>query len=269
MAIATLDDYKRALTSGRFIVPFSIASVTTSAGVPFDLWMVSPPVPPLAPTTAAVPTKDTAGALPIENAGGGLQNSIVGFRLTSFNPGALLVADRLSHTGGLSATVTTPQTTNLPTAALTRYTDGVGVMMALTIYTLIGTTATTVSATYTNQAGVGSRVTPLVPFGGTRNREANRMIFLPLQSGDTGVRSVESVTVTATTGTAGNFGVTLFRLLQGISIESLSGVGAGGFVSGWTVGGIPRVEPDACLFLVSVNGYSNPAAAGALIMEEH
>lgn len=190
--------------------------------------------------------------------------------MSALNPGQYMLIDRLSHQGGLVGNVATTQTTNLPTAALTRYTGGDGVMLGITIYTQIGTTATTVSATYTNQAGTGSRVTPLVVFGGTAFREAGRLILLPLAAGDTGVRSVESVTVTATTGTAGAFGVTLFRPIFVLGIPDGSGVmSAGGFLSGFSFGGIPEVETDACLSLLYCGQSTNAQGAGAVLFVEH
>jgi hypothetical protein len=39
----------------------------------------------------------------------------------------------------------------------------------------------------------------------------NKFQIMPLQAGDRGVKSVESLTLSASTGTAGNFGLTLFR----------------------------------------------------------
>jgi hypothetical protein len=116
----------------------------------------------------------------------------------------------------LSGTVTTAQTTNLPTAALTRYTSGVGVMASLEITTAVGTTATTATVSYTNSAGVAGRTSPAVTFGGTNDRQASQVQLVPLQAGDVGVRSVESVTLAASTGTAGAFGVTLFRPLAAL-----------------------------------------------------
>ena len=125
----------------------------------------------------------------------------------------IILADRVSHQGGLSGIVTTAQTTNLPTGALTRFTSGVGVCIALEIYTAIGATATTVTVSYTNQAGTAGRTSQASVFGGSLSNAVARFVILPLQDGDTGVRSVESVTVLATTGTAGAFGVTLFKPL--------------------------------------------------------
>lgn len=269
MAIADLDAYKTELLAQRDINGVNVITLTTVAGRWYDLWTVTPPVG-TAPTTAAVPTRTTLGALGQENPAGGSSKSIIGVRFSALNPGQYMVIDRLSHQGGLSGTVTTAQTTNLPTSALTRYTSGEGVMLGLTIYTQIGTTATTVTATYTNQAGTGSRVTPLVVFGGTAFREAGRTILLPLQAGDTGVRSVESVTVTASTTTAGAFGVVLFKPLYVICVPDGSGVlPAGGFLSGSTCGGIPAVVDDSCLSFLYCGQGTNAQGAGALLFAEH
>jgi hypothetical protein len=164
-----------------------------------------------APTTAAAPTSATTGAIGQQN-GGANALRLVGGDLYHVG-GVTWICDRLSHQGGLSGTAGGAQTTNLPTAALTRYTGGVGVMIALEIYTAIGATGTTVSASYTNSAGTSGRTTPLTTIGGSGFSEANRFLILPYASGDVGVKSVESVTLTATTGTVGNFGVTLFMPL--------------------------------------------------------
>lgn len=269
MAIADLDEYKEALRSGREIVSINIISATVVAAKSYDLWRNSAPLGAI-PTTAVVPDNDTIGALGQRNAGSGLQNSIVGYRLSALNPGVYIICDRLAHSGGLSGTTTGAQTTNLPTPALTRHTSGVGVMIGLTIYTIIGTTATSVSATYTNQSGVGSRVTPLVQIGATGFNGANRMILLPLQAGDSGVQSVESVTLSASTvSAAGNFGVTLFKPLYTICVESTSGVSSGGFITGLSAGGIPTIENGACLFPICFSATTNAAASGTLIFDEN
>lgn len=270
MPIASLAAFRTGLTSGREIISANVNSVTVVAGRPFDLWVPSAPAG-VAPSAAVVPTNNTIGALGQRDAGASLQNSILGYRLSALNPGVYLVCDRLSHQGGLSGTVfgAPGQTTNLPTAALTRYTGGEGVMLGLTIYSAVGGTATTVTASYTNQAGAGSRTTVATQFGGAGFNNQHRMIMLPLQDGDTGVRSVQSVTLAASTTTAGNFGVTLFRPLYVLCVESTSGVSSGGFVSGLSAGGIPVAENGACLFLMSISAGANAACAGTLILEEN
>jgi hypothetical protein len=123
----------------------------------------------------------------------------------------------LVQTVGLDATVTTTQTTNLPTPALTRYTSGVGVLMMYDIYGSIGTTATTLTVSYTNSAGAAGRTSPAVTVGGTNDRTGNMVIPLPLQAGDVGVRSVESATFAGTTGTVGVSGITLWKPLLAVT----------------------------------------------------
>lgn len=128
--------------------------------------------------------------------------------------GHIIIVDRLSHQGGLSGNINTLQTTNLPTAALTRYTSGDGVMAALEIHAFLGT-ATTATCTYTNQAGTTGRITQPIAISGSSNGRGDNNSFLifNLQAGDTGVRAVADVTLAASTGTVGNIGVTLFRPL--------------------------------------------------------
>lgn len=268
MAIADLDGYKDALRSGREIVPLNISSATVVAGRAYDLWRASVPLG-AAPTSAVVPDTDTLGALGQRDAGSGLQNSIIGYRLSALNPGVYIICDRLAHSGGLSGTTTGAQSTNLPTPTLTRHTSGIGVMIGLTVYSAVGATATTVTANYVNETGVNISATPSVQFGGTGFNAANRMILLPLAAGDSGVKVVNDVTLTATTGTIGNFGVTLFKPLYTICVESLSGVSSGGFVTGLSAGGIPAVENGACLFPISLCASTNAACSGTIIFDEN
>lgn len=263
MALANYAAYQNAVSNPTQVCDVVLSGITSTRFS--DHWVASSPAG-TAPTTAAAPTRTTAGALQIVNGSG-----VLGIAAAAMNLGAtVIICDRLSHQGGLSGTVTTAQTTNLPTSALTRYTDGVGVMMGLTIYTQIGATGTTVAASYTNQAGTSGQTTPSVVFGGTGFREANRIIMMPLAVGDTGVQAVASVTVTATTGTAGAFGVTLFKPLYAI----VAGNATGGhhvvdLISGNTGGGLPEVVDDACLFAIAMVGNNqNSNAIGSLFLTE-
>ena len=268
MAIADLAAYKAALTSGAEFLPVSVGNLSTNQGRWSDNWTLGPPAG-VAPTTGVVPTNDTLGALGQRDGGSGTL-AILGARYNSLAPGGnFLIVDRLSHQGGLVANIATEQTTNLPTAALTRHTSGEGVMMGLTIYTAIGSTPTTVTASYTNQAGTSGRTTSAVAIGGTNFSSGRRFILLPLQAGDTGVRAVASVTLAATTGTVGNMGVTLFKPLYVIFVESTSGVMAGGFVTGGVFGGIPEIIDGACLCVFALVGSGSGDSSGALLLTEH
>lgn len=267
MAIATLAAFQDALNQQREMVTQTYATVSAAAGRAYDMLTLAPSF--VAPSTAVVPDRETAGAIRFTNPTSG-QLSIVGARLSSQAVGGYIIADRLSHQGGLSAIVTGTQTTNLPTAALTRYTSGEGVMMGLTIYSILGVTATTITASYTNSAGVAGRTTQAVALGATTNREISRLLMLPLQDGDTGVRSVESVNVVATTTTAGNFGVTLFKPLFSLSLDSMfSSNAVMGFLNGTSGGGIPTIQNNACLFPIALTAGSGLQASVSLQLAEN
>lgn len=254
MALADLDALKTVISAPNERVDQLRVSQTTAAGRMMSYWAIANGAG-AAPTTAAAPTRSTTGAMGQQNGGSGrLILSSVDFN--TIGNQYIWICDRLSHQGGLSGTVTTAQTTNLATAALTRYTSGVGVFAALEIYSQVGTTGTTVTASYTNQAGTAGQVSLATVFGGTGFREAGRMIILPLVAGDTGVKSVESVTVLASTTTAGNFGVTLFKPLYVINAKDFSSYGTRWhMLSGCCMQGEEIVD-DACLWPVSINALS-------------
>ena len=244
--------------------PFTLSG-TVVANRLYDLYRGVTPAPAI-PTQAAC-TRDTAGAInaTIPNGADGIL-SLLGARvaLGGSQAGTLLLVDRLAHTGDLDGTLDTAQTTNLPTPALTRYESGEGVMMALTIYTAIGATATTVTVSYTNSAGVAGRTSPAITIGGTGFNAANRCLLIPLQAGDAGV---ESVTLAATTGTIGSFGVTLFRPLAAIPVNQIDPL-ACDIVSGNFVGGIPEVLDDACITAMGWFTGTSALTTGALMMAE-
>jgi hypothetical protein len=266
MAISTFSSYVSAISQPTETVYWTIPQFTSIAGRTFDTWTVQAPQG-AAPTTAVAPTRATAGALGQQN-GNAVLGAIAG-SMNSLNPGVYMVCDRLSHQGGLSGTVTGAQTTNLPTAALTRYTDGVGVMCMLSIYTQIGSTATTVSVSYTNEQNVSAKTSPLVVFGGTGFREVGRGVLIPSASGDSGFRAVASVTITATTGTAGAFGVTLFKPLVALIVDEQHGVTVNDLITGRIGGGLPEIVDDACLFMFAVSQSIVIQGAGTILTEDY
>jgi hypothetical protein len=224
----------------------------TNTARPTSMWTATGiPGAGATPSTAAVPSRTITGAIGQVNPAVADALRIVQAEQRSTVSGGLwMICDRLSHQGGLSGTTTTAQTTNLPTAALTRYTDGVGVMAALEIYSAVGSTATTVVCSYTNTDPTSGQLTQPMVFGGTNDLAAGRMILFNLASGDKGVRAVANVDLVASTTTAGNFGVTLFRPL----LMMPSGSEPAGAWWNMIGGGahIPQVLTDACLFLVFV-----------------
>ncbi len=193
-----------------------------------------------APTSSTATSSSTAGSWKQTTPSAGTDLFLLSMNASAHVAGTLVLYDRLNQSGGLSATTTGAQTTNLPTAALTRYTNGVGVEIWIEIYTAIGSTGTTISASYTNQGGSSGQTTANGAngpnFGNTGFSEAQRILPLPLASGDDGARAVASVTIAASTLTAGNFGVTLAYPLINIPIPA---AGAGALWSGLMISGGP------------------------------
>jgi hypothetical protein len=205
------------------------------------------------PTTAIIPDNTTQGALKQGSNTSGFHKYIYQMGTTALLGATFILYDRLFQEGGFSGTTTTAQSVqgNPATPALTRYNTNatcVGNMILVEIHTAVGATATTITASYTNQAGTTGRTTIATTFGGAGNNTQSRAFLLPLAAGDTGVQAVESVTVLASTLTAGNFAVSIIRPL------AMCGAGAPGLGAfrDFTVSlpGIPEVVDGACLGLL-------------------
>lgn len=209
------------------------------------------------PTSAAIPDRTTTGAIPFTAPGGGRDKHLIGAGIAPLTAGVYLLYDRLLHIGGLNATLTTAQNVQGSPAspALTRNTGGAGNIAFYEIYTIIGTTVTTLTMTYVNQGGTGSR-TSTINIGGTGFREVTRMQRIPLAAGDSGIQSIQQIQLSATTGTAGNFGITIAQPLAWIPIGASGTMGWRDYTTG--LPGIPTINPDACLSLMFI-----PATATA------
>ena len=272
MSLADYDAYVAALMLNR-AADWQMSAVVSRTSRPNAIWRSFLPAPAAVTTSVAVDSNsDVAiGSIPAVTSGNEL--CVVGGRFNTSGAGgmAVCVIDLLNHHSGMSGIVTTEQTTNLPsgsTAALTRYTSGEGVMIGLVVYTIIGTTATTVTVRYTNSSGVANRTSTATTFGGINFREGSILIPIPLQAGDTGVRSVEGVTLAATTGTAGNFGVSLFKPLGMYALNDASGMMPLDAVSTGGVSGQLSLAPaGACLTLIGF-GATAQSINGTLLLAE-
>lgn len=202
-------------------------------------------------TTAAICDRTTPGAVGQLNKAGSEQRAWLR-QMTSGGSaanlmGALLLVDRLAHVGGLSGTVTTAQTVAFP--ALTRSTSGEGVWAGAEIYTAVGATGTTATISYTNTVPTAGQTSPAIVFGGSGFQNARKVMPFGYASGDTGITAVASVTVLATTGTAGNFGVSLFKTLGWWPLNNASPYGNRGTPLDLP-GPMPVIPDDACLQLL-------------------
>jgi hypothetical protein len=259
-ALTDLSDIINRLTGGNSGTPEIVnvyidnraagaAATATVAGRLTSLWQYQkmPGGEGAAPTTSAIPVNDTPGAFFQTDPGGGRDKWLLGVVGHSSQGGTLTIYDRLVHQGGLSGTATGEQTTNLPTTALTRYsgTASVGNFIGIEIYGQIGTTARTITVNYTNQAGTPTRTTKAIDIGATGLREAQRIFICPLQDGDTGVRSIGGVTLSGTTGTAGNFGVFIGHPIISIPMPTAGIATVRDLITG--LPSVMQVLTDACL----------------------
>lgn len=269
MAFADYAAYLSALRSN-IAADFQMSATTGAAARFADCSRVFLPAPATPTTSVALSrTSDRATNGLVPNAGAG-RLSILGARLNPAGAAgnAIMLVDMLNISGGMSGTTTGNQSTNLPTAALTRYTSGEGVCAAIIVHSQIGTTGTTVTASYTNQGGTGSRTSPAVVIGGTGFREAGILIRLPLQAGDTGIRSVESINIVATTGTAGNIGIVLFKPLALIFVNDVEGANVIDCISsGCMVGQFNEVLDDACLSVLVTSNVAQAVSGNILLGE--
>lgn len=138
-------------------------------------------------------------------------------------------------------------------ASLTRYTDGKGVQV-LCVSTNANTgTLPSFTITYTNSDGVTGRISPvsrvqsstvagsiLTSIGGT---SATAQCFVPLQDGDSGVRSIQSVQISGTPDVGLMCFVLVKPLITGVLLEQTA-------PHEWAAlsdSQLPRIYDDACL----------------------
>jgi hypothetical protein len=125
----------------------------------------------------------------------------------------LMLVDRMWENSGLNRTLTTAQTVNSvtwPARDINGTTNGAGVYLAVEISTAMGTGTPTITVSYTNSAGTSGRTGTNIA-AVTASSLAGVWYPIGLQAGDVGVRSVQSVTFSATWGTAGVLHLVAYR----------------------------------------------------------
>lgn len=272
-AITDVSDYVNLATGGGsgapenvfwWKTPYISGTIDTYAttGILYSMWRYDGfPGGGATPTTVTAPTSSTTGAMQFTDPGGGRQKWLMSATaaVVPGNLAYLMIYDRLLQIGGLSGTNTSPQTVG---GSITRHTGGQGNQIWVEINTAVGGTARTITASYTNQSGTSSRTTTAVTFGGSTYQDANQIIQLPLQAGDTGVQAVASVTISATTGTAGDFGVLITHPVAFLPTDE-TGVAPRSFATGMP--GLMEVESGACLAVLGYVVSTSPRAVyGAL-----
>ena len=259
MAISTLDGIVNALgnNSSRFILDkASIAS--QGAGTFVSLWRATgQPGQGAIPGAAAACNNALIGAmnftqqtLPATSYGAYMEAATGNAAMT------VEIHDRLMHMGALSGILATAQTVgvdleaNLASNNLaerigdTNYSD---VQWWLEWYTATGSTAVTATVAVTYNDGTTGNLTG-VALAATRPASFKQPLnsYIPAASSGKYIRAVNTVTLSATTGTAGSFGVTATRsrMTIGCPIANFK------FVADWAALGLPKISNASCLYPV-------------------
>lgn len=167
-------------------------------------------------------------------------------------PGVLMLVDMQGYYPGINMNVATSQTlVGTPTL---RYTNGVGVRAFLVSTVAAGATAHNLSYSYTNSAGTSGKTNPVtvsctasaivshINHSGTAAN--NYGPFLPLASGDSGMRSVQSVQLSAASG-AGTAALVFARPIAIMPITTAGVAVERDFVNQFP--SLPRIIDGACL----------------------
>ena len=194
---------------------------TKVAGRPFTLWAQagSPAAGSYDTTlngvTLSSSSSQVTGQIPFTDPNSG--NAYLGYadlQPTIDNKFMVIVADRLWHNGGFTITSTSAQNIVSPTwpaRDINGATTGEGVLLALEVSGTVSTGTPTITVSYTNTAGTSGRTaTNIIPTAASV--VAGTTYFLSLQAGDTGVKSVESLTLSAT-WTSGTINLVAYRPL--------------------------------------------------------
>jgi hypothetical protein len=193
-----------------------------------------------------VPTDSLPGAPLITDFTSGNQGYITGLDAKNTVISTMRIYDRLFHVGSISAlTLATTTLATVPSylgRVPTVQSGGRGLELWLEVNAAISATATTVTVSYTNEAGVAGRTATLE--ANISGLIAASMRPFRLQAGDKGVRSVESITVGGTVATSGTFNVVVCRPLgdHNILAPSLSEPRQDAFRAG-----MPQVYQDSCI----------------------
>lgn len=259
MTINTRDQLIDAMANNSSRMIIDKASISnTAAGQFHSLWRATgQPGQGAQPTTAAICEGTMTGALQFAQQTTPATSYVSILEATNSNSAMTMeLHDRLMHMGGLSGTVATAQTVNLDINANlasnnldarkgdANFSD---VQWWLEWYSDTGSTVVTATVAVTYNDGSSGNLTG-VSLAATRR--ASQMIplnsLIPAAQSGKYIRDVDSVTLSATTGTAGNFGVTATRYRAAIFMP----IANARFTSDWAGLGLPEVPNESCLQVI-------------------
>jgi hypothetical protein len=257
MAFASLDDLLAGMASGSYRLPLTRGAISSAvAGSEMSLWRGTGfPAQGAVPAAAAICNAALLGALPLAPRSGSQERIISQLALANSASGhTIFIEDRLGHMGGLNGTLTTAQTVNLDIHASiggNNLAERIGsadyseIEWYLEWYTTTGSTVATPTAQCTFNDGSTASVNIWGAAGATAlpaSVAASRRYKLSPTNGKY-IRAVQNVALSASTGTAGNFGVTAVRRLCMHEVTSANVLR----VSEWSVLTAPKIADNACI----------------------
>lgn len=183
-------------------------------------------------------------------------------------PCVLMLVDMLGFYPITTVTTTGAQTLN-NTVTLPRYTTGAGVQAFLTPSTVMGAATPTITLNYTNSAGVAGKATPAtLPIGNTAAAVTSIVYsgtgsgkygpFIPLAAGDAGIRSVQSINLSASY-VSGVLNLVLCKPIMTLPITTLGVTAERDLVNQFA--SMPRIYDGACLNWLMLAGAATPVAS--------
>ena len=251
MSITTRDQLIDALGNNSSRVLFDKASLASAvAGQYFSLYRATGfPAQGTNPTTSALCDQTTVGAMTFTNQTSPA-TSYLGYLFAASGNGLtnLDVVDRLCHMGGLNGTLLTAQTVNLDPMALGLSTDRRGssdlsdIQWWLEIYDALGATGVnaTVNVDYTD--GTLNQNLTAIALGATP-RQGRIYPLNSLAAAGKIIAKVNTVQLSASTGTAGNFGFSCTRNRTSVSMPVANFQGT----FDWAQLGLPQIFNNSCL----------------------
>lgn len=261
MTITTRDQLINALANNSSRLVIDKASLANAvAGQLFSMWRATgQPGQGAIPTTAVVPTNALAGALQFDQQTAPVTSYLAWLAVAGGNNAmGWEIHDRIAHQAGLVLNVTTAQSTNLPIDLQTlappaarlgaaNYSD---VQWFLDVYADGGATAANLTVPVTYDDGSTGNLNAIAVGGTLRaGRRIPLTPFIPTASQGRYIRAINSgVILSASTGTAGNFGFTCTR--QRSAFTTLVANKTENY--DWSLLGSPEIPNGSCLELVAV-----------------
>lgn len=249
---------------------------TMVIGQSFSTWRGSGfPAQGAVPAAAAVCTNVTAGAFPLLSRSGSQKRRLIEFSVQAANVNtAFEVEDRLAHMGGLNGTLTTAQAVGLDLSAIAsaNLAERIGspdyseVDWFLEWYTATGATVATptINVTYfdgtTGNCSIWNSGLVILPASVAAARR-----YQIISANGKGIRHVNTVTLSASTATAGSFGVTARRKLVKIAADPLPYRSTSRIFTK----DVARIIPDqACLTIAGVAMTTTSGVASGLLVQD-